>query len=40
MPMDNANLIAAGVLDAVRQHLGSGPTTNDLTTLALVRAAK
>lgn len=40
VPMDNANLIAAGVLDAVRQHLGSAPTTNDLTTLALVRAAK
>ena len=40
MPIDNANVIAAGVLDAVRQHLGSTPITNDLTTLALVRAGK
>lgn len=40
IPMESANVIAASVLDAVRQHLGATPATNDLTTLALVRAAK
>jgi len=41
VPLDHgANVVAASVLDAVRQHLGATPTTNDLTTLALVRGAK
>ncbi len=39
-PLDHANVVAAGVLDAVRQHLGPAPPTNDLTTLALVRQSK
>lgn len=41
MPLANgANVLSASILDAVRQHLGAMPSTNDLTTLALVRAAK
>lgn len=40
MPIESANTVAASVLDAVRQHLGSTPATNDLTTLALVRQPK
>ncbi len=40
IPLDHANTVAANVLDAVRQHLGSAPAENDLTTLALVRSAK
>jgi serine phosphatase RsbU (regulator of sigma subunit) len=40
IPIDSANTLAASVLDAVRQHLGSTPVTNDLTTLALVRQPK
>ncbi len=40
IPMNSANVVAASVLDAVRQHLGSHPVTNDLTTLALVRQPK
>ena len=40
MPINSANTVAASVLDAVRQHLGSTPATNDLTTLALVRQTK
>lgn len=39
MPLEHAHVIAAGVLDAVRQHLGATPATNDLTSLALVRRA-
>lgn len=39
-PIQSANVIASRVLDAVRQHLGSHPITNDLTTLALVRQAR
>lgn len=39
VPLDNANLVASSVLDAVRQHLGASPAANDLTTLAIVRAA-
>ena len=37
--MESANVVAASVLDAVRQHMGTSAPTNDLTTLALVRAA-
>jgi len=40
IPLDHANVVAASVLDAVRQYLGATPSTNDLTTLALVRAEK
>ena len=40
IPLNHANVVAAGILDAVRQHLGAAPATNDLTTLALVRRAK
>ncbi len=40
IPINSANTVAASVLDAVRQHLGSHPITNDLTTLALVRQPK
>jgi len=40
IPIERANVVAGSVLDAVRQHLGSHPTTNDLTTLALVRQSK
>jgi len=40
IPVDHANVVAASVLDAVQQHLGATPATNDLTTLALVRQAK
>lgn len=37
VPLEHANTVAAGVLDAVRQHLGTAPAGNDLTALALVR---
>lgn len=40
VPLDHANTVAAGVLDAVRQHMGTAPATNDLTTLALVRGPR
>ena len=40
IPIERANVVAGSVLDAVRQHLGSHPITNDLTTLALVRQPK
>ena len=40
IPIESANTVAASVLDSVRQHLGSTPATNDLTTLALVRQPK
>ena len=40
IPIESANVVASSILDAVRQHLGSTPTTNDLTTLALVRQTK
>ncbi len=40
IPMESANVIASSVLDSVRQHMGASATTNDLTTLALVRAAR
>lgn len=40
IPIDHANVIASSVLDSVRRHLGGSAATNDLTTLALVRAAK
>jgi serine phosphatase RsbU (regulator of sigma subunit) len=40
IPIESANIVASSVLDAVRQHLGSAPATNDLTTLALVRQPK
>jgi len=40
LPLQSANIVAGSVLDAVRQHLGSTPSTNDLTTLALVRQGK
>ncbi len=40
IPLDHANVVAASVLDAVRQHLGTAPATNDLTTLALVRQSR
>lgn len=40
IPVDHANMVASSVLGAVRQHLGSHPITNDLTTLALVRPLK
>jgi serine phosphatase RsbU (regulator of sigma subunit) len=39
LPLEHANTVAASVLDAVRQHLGSAPSGNDLTALALVRGA-
>jgi phosphoserine phosphatase RsbU/P len=37
IPLDHANTVATSVLDAVREHLGTAPPTNDLTALALVR---
>lgn len=40
VPLEHANVVAASMLDAVRQHLGAAHAGNDLTTLALVRAAK
>ena len=40
LPLENANVVAASMLDAVRQYLGAAPAINDLTTLALVRPAK
>jgi serine phosphatase RsbU (regulator of sigma subunit) len=40
VPLDSANIVAASMLDAVRQHLGAAPAGNDLTTLALVRSRK
>jgi serine phosphatase RsbU (regulator of sigma subunit) len=39
LPLEHANVVASSVLDAVRQHLGTAPAGNDLTTLALVRRA-
>jgi sigma-B regulation protein RsbU (phosphoserine phosphatase) len=39
LPLEHANVIAASVLDSVRQHLGTSPAGNDLTTLAMVRRA-
>jgi sigma-B regulation protein RsbU (phosphoserine phosphatase) len=40
LPLERANTLAGSILDAVRQHLGSVPAENDLTTLALVRQTK
>ena len=40
LPLDSANVIAGSLLDAVGQHLGTTPGTNDLTALALVRGKK
>lgn len=40
IPIDHANTVATSVLDAVREHLGTAPPTNDLTALALVRQPK
>jgi serine phosphatase RsbU (regulator of sigma subunit) len=40
LSVHRANEVASSVLDAVREHLGSTPPTNDLTTLALVRQAR
>lgn len=40
LPMDNANVIAGSILDAVGRHLGTMPATNDLTSLALLRQVK
>ncbi len=40
VPLDRANVVASRILDAVREHLGTAPPTNDLTTLALVRGVR
>jgi len=40
LPLDSANVIAGSILDAVGRHLGTTPATNDLTTLALLRATR
>lgn len=39
VPLDSANEVAAGVLDAVRDFMHATPTHNDVTTLALIRPA-
>lgn len=36
-PLESATVLAASVLDAVRQYLGAMPANNDLTALALMR---
>jgi len=38
-PLDSANEVAAGILDAVRAFMRGTPTHNDVTTLALIRPA-
>jgi serine phosphatase RsbU (regulator of sigma subunit) len=39
VPAANAKEVCVGVLDGVRQFMGTAPTHNDVTTLALVRSA-